>query len=69
MRSRKNALAYVMLGIAAANAALAGFFVAQGVAGAAIIFAIMTAAMIIFMLTGAASQGGACKNREPGAHG
>ncbi|WBQ09205.1 hypothetical protein L2D01_09885 [Hyphomonadaceae bacterium ML37] len=65
MRSRKNALAYVLLGIAAANAALAGFFVAQGAAGAAILFAIMTGAVIIFMLTGAASQGVACTDQTP----
>jgi len=51
-----RALLYVIIGIAAANAALAGFFVARGAAEAAILFGIMTFAMVIFALTGAARQ-------------
>ncbi|KPP82847.1 MAG: hypothetical protein HLUCCA04_01900 [Oceanicaulis sp. HLUCCA04] len=51
-------LFYVIIGIAAGNAALAGFFVARGVAEAAIVFGIMTVAMVIFALTGAARQPG-----------
>lgn len=56
MKRSGRGLLYVIIGIAAANAALAGFFVAREGFEAAIVFGIMTIAMVIFALTGMARQ-------------
>ena len=53
MKSQGKAIAAVLVGIAAGNAALAGFFLARGDTGAAMIFAVMIPVVVLLGLTGA----------------
>lgn len=53
MKRSLTGLAAVLIGIAAGNAALAGFFLARGDTTAAIIFAAMIPIVVLLGLTGA----------------